>query len=130
MNQTEIRNCIELLVADAMLFATFGWHSFDDRGSACAGRMDKFDSEDERLEFEKLLQDVREVMPKNSELFKECSNLMANYFERVYVQYDYCTKLVARVLNGTESYHEFKMTLRFSVEARRTMLERAMKKLA
>ena len=128
MNCLEIKKCIEYLTSDDMYFVSFDWHSLNDRGNACSGRLDQYDNEEELKNFETLRNLVCEAMPKGSLLYGDCAERMSMYFGRNFVHYNYCAKLVARALDGISSLDELKamvyQSLRFRYEKTREALHR------
>ena len=118
MTRTELTKSIELMTSDLMFFQSFGWYEFTDRGNACTGRLDKFSDENEKLEYDRFLADVRAAVPRNTDLYFYVSEAFRTYFGKTYVRYDFATKLLARALESVSSLDELKGYIKLSLTYR------------
>lgn len=117
MNTNEVAKTVEFLTSDPFIFSSYGWSSFNDRGNACSGRMDEFDSLEEEVAFEQFKMTVKKAMPPKTALYNRCASSMQMYFDRCSVKYDYVIKLVTRALFDS-TYEEVVDLVKSSLEFR------------
>lgn len=110
MNLEETKKALTLIESHTDCIA---WVDFADRGNACTGRIDILTDPTEIAQNSVSLSNVKQIMPKQSDLHLNISPKVATEIGAKWVTYDWLVKTLSRILES--KFEDFEHILNLSI---------------
>lgn len=124
MNINETKQAIQLLMKHTNCIA---WTDFSDRGNSCTGRLDRLTTANEIAKNAISLSNVKQAMPKYSNIHVKLSQAVASEIGVNWVTYDWLVKTLGRILE--EDYQTFYQMLNLSICVKNKMREKGLSEI-
>lgn len=125
MNLEETKKAIQLIIPHTDCIA---WTDFSDKGNSCTGRLDILTDSNDIAQNALSFSNVKQAMPKQSDLHFKLSPKVASEIGANWVTYDWLSKVLGRILE--EDYTTFINMFNFSTFVRRKMKEKGLAEIS
>lgn len=125
MSINETKQAIQLLMKHTNCIA---WTDFSDRGNSCTGRLDRLTTANEITKNAISLSNVKQAMPKYSNIHEKLSQAVASEIGIKWVSYDCLVKTIARILE--DDFQTFYHMLSLSIFVKDRMKEKGLAEIS
>jgi len=125
MNLEETKKAIQLIIPHTDCIA---WKDFSDRGNSCTGRLDRLTNSNDIEKNATSLSNVKQSMPKQSDLHFKLSPKVASEIGANWVTYDWLSKVLGRILE--DDFITFSHMLKLSICVRAKMKEKGLAEIS